>query len=429
VSETPFDAGAARGRATRGEATAADHHALAALAYRNGDLATALEESERSRTLGATGGASHYLRGVVLRELGRLDEAAEVLALAADAAERDGLRAKALSALGAVLCQKGDPRAALEPLSRACWLEPTLREARHNLGVAAVRAREWPVAAGAFARLAQEGSATRAPSHYLRLLVDVGRASALDEAQAQGHRLKNLVGVLGDRTRQLEEDARAVSPDFATRLLGLVRSVDELYAGMKSYLDVLREEPLELDLLEVNGLVGRCLFALSPSLCGLSVERRLAPSLPEVVGDRVALEDVLTNVLRNAVEALAERGRRDASEPRDPDLLVATEARKDGKIAIEVSDRGPGLDPADRDRIFLLGYTTKPRGSGIGLAQARKLVRAHGGEIEVEGRPGEGALFRILLPTSPPPDPALPRLDVRTPLFESMGDLELGAPE
>src|SRR5207244_3184893 len=163
-----------------------------------------------------------------------------------------------------------------------------------------------------------EGSGTRAPSHYLRLLVDVGRASALDEAQAQGHKIKNLVGVLGDRTRKLEESTRTLAAgELAPGLAGPVKSVDDLHSSMKD------------------------------------------------------------------------------------DLAVSTGVGPDGRVVVAVTDRGPGLDPADRERIFLLGYTTKPRGSGIGLAQARKLVRAHGGEIEVASERGEGATFKILLPTSP----------------------------
>jgi signal transduction histidine kinase len=110
-------------------------------------------------------------------------------------------------------------------------------------------------------------------------------------------------------------------------------------------------------------------------------------------------------------------------------IEVGTRLAGAGQVAIDVRDRGPGLDPADREKIFRLGFTTKPRGSGIGLAQVRKLVRAHGGDVTVEGAPGAGACFTIVLPTSPPAEPSLPRLDVRSPLFESLGDLVLGQPE
>ncbi len=412
TSELPFDSQAAEERIAQGTANAADHHAVAVVAYRRGDLATALASVEMARALGAPGAAPLYLKGLALQDLGRLDQAAEVLAEAAEKADRDGLRAKALSALGVVLCKQGDPRSALTPLVRACELRPDLREARHNLGVAAVRAGEWDVAAQAFLALAKGESGGRAQENYIRLLFDVGRASAFDEMRAQGHKLKNLVGLLGDKAQR---------PGPA-----LVKDVDDLYEAMKSYLEAMREEPFVLDLLDLNGLVARCLFALSASLSSFRVEKRLAPDLPEVVADRHGLEEVVTNLVRNAVEALREGPPRTTDEP---DIVIETRILGDRRIALEVRDRGPGLDPADVERIFLLGFTTKPRGSGIGLAQVRKLVRAHGGAVEVEGKKGEGATFRVVLPTSPPAEPSLPRLDVRTPLFESLGDLVLANPE
>jgi signal transduction histidine kinase len=409
VNEPFFDPAAAAQRIKKGEGTASDHHEVAVHAYRRGDLDAALASVDKARELGAPGAAPAYLRGLVLREMGRLADAAAALEEAA-AAAGDDLRAKALSSLGAILCLQGDPRRALEPLARACALRPDLREARHNLGVAAVRAREWAVAAEAFLRLAREDGGRS--EHYLNLLVDVGRASAMDEMRAQGHRLKNLIGLLGDKARQQGG--------------ALAGEVSELYSGMTSYLEAMREERLELDLVDVNALVGRCLFALSPAFVDRKVERHFAADLPEIVADRAALEESLTNIVRNAIEAL-----REAPPPSDgqPDLEVATRARPGGRVVIEVKDRGPGLDPADVERIFLLGFTTKPRGSGIGLAQVRRLVRAHGGDVEVEGARGKGAIFRIVLPVSPPPEPTLPRLDVRHPLFESLGDLVLAQPE
>ncbi len=411
MSELSFDPQPAEERIARGEGSAADHHTMAVHCYRRGDLASALASVEMARALGAGGAAPLYLKGLVLEELGRHEAAEAALLEAAEKADRDSLRAKALSSLGVARCKRGDPRGALEPLARACQLVPELREARHNLGVAAVRAREWDVAAEAFLRLSLEDPGTRAQEHYVRLLFDVGRASALDEMRAQGHRLKNLVGLLGDKA---QKTSPALAPD-----------VSELFDQMRSYLEAMREEPLELDLLDVNAVVARCLFALSPSFGSLRVARELAADLPEIVGDRASLEEAITNVLRNAIEAL-----RGAPPPPSEaaDIVVATRTRPGG-IAIEVRDRGPGLGPEDLERIFLLGFTTKPRGSGIGLTQVRKVVRAHGGEVEVEGQKGAGATFRIVLPASPPPGPSLPRLDVRSPLFENLGDLVPGTPE
>lgn len=413
MTDPAFDPQAAEERIARGEGTATDHHTVAVHFYRKGDLASALASVELARSLGARGAAPLYLKGLVLEELGHLEQAEAALLQAAAEADRDTLRAKALSTLGVVRCRRGDARAALEPLSVACTLRPELREARHNLGVAAVRAREWGVAAEAFLRLALEEPARRAQENTMRLLFDVGRASAFDEMRAQGHRLKNLVGLLGDKA---QKTAPALSAD-----------VTALFEQMTAYLDAMREEPLELDLVDVNALVSRCIFALSSSFGSIRVEKRLADSLPEIVGDRVSLEEAVTNVLRNAIEALRESPPGGAG----PDIEVVTSLRGDDArlVCIEVRDRGPGLDPADIQRIFMLGFTTKPRGNGIGLTQVRKMVRAHGGEVEAEGQKGQGAIFRIVLPTSPPPGPSLPRLDVRSPLFESLGDLVVGAPE
>jgi signal transduction histidine kinase len=414
VTDLAFDPQAAEERIARGQGTATDHHTVAVHFYRRGDLASALASVELARSLGAKGAAPLYLKGLVLEELGHLEQAEAALVQAAAEADRDTLRAKALSTLGVVRCRRGDARAALEPLSVACTLRPELREARHNLGVAAVRAREWGVAAEAFLRLALEEPARRAQENTMRLLFDVGRASAFDEMRAQGHRLKNLVGLLGDKA---QKTAPALTPD-----------VTALFEQMKAYLDAMREEPLELDLLDVNALVSRCVFALSSSFGSIRVEKRLADGLPEIVGDRASLEESVTNVLRNAIEALREAPPATGDEP---DIVVVTTVRGiDARnVCIEVRDRGPGLDPADIQRIFMLGFTTKPRGSGIGLTQVRKMVRAHGGEVEAEGQKGRGAVFRIVLPTSPPPGPSLPRLDVRSPLFESLGDLVAGSPE
>ena len=416
-----LDETALRARVGRGEATWADHHALGVLRYRAGHFDDALEHATRARALGASGGATAYLLGLVHREAGRLDEAARDFEAAAAESGRDALRARALYGLGTVRCLAGAARAALDPLRRAVELRPDLAEAWHNLGVAAVRACEWDEAGRAFKHLASAFPARR--EGYLSLLVDVGRAAGLDEMRSQGHRIKNLVSVLGDEARRFAgELAREGSP-AAARADGVVRGVEGVFVAMQRYLAAMREVPLDLDLVDVNDLVGRCLFAASSALEGLSVERRLATTLPEVVGDRAALEDVVLNVLLNAVEALREE-RRDVPAP---DLLVVTRPDRGG-VVIDVEDRGPGIDPARREAVFLLGYTTKPRGSGIGLAQVRKVVRAHGGDVLASAASHGGARLSIVLPVRPPGETRLSLLALRSPLFESLADLVLSEP-
>jgi signal transduction histidine kinase len=103
--------------------------------------------------------------------------------------------------------------------------------------------------------------------------------------------------------------------------------------------------------------------------------------------DPAQLRQALDNLIRNAVDATPEGGR------------VSLAARRDGAgYAIEVRDTGRGIEPAELPRIFDLYYTTKPDGTGIGLAVTQQIVTAHGGTIEVDSRPGAGTAMTVRLP-------------------------------
>jgi PAS domain S-box-containing protein len=120
----------------------------------------------------------------------------------------------------------------------------------------------------------------------------------------------------------------------------------------------------------------------------------LAEGLPAVAGDRIQLQQVLLNLIVNAVEAMAGVG------DRSRELRIAS--RRDGASAIlvEVGDSGPGLGPEHADRLFEAFYTTKPTGIGIGLSISRSIVEAHGGRLWVEPNVPHGAVFRLSLPVA-----------------------------
>lgn len=105
------------------------------------------------------------------------------------------------------------------------------------------------------------------------------------------------------------------------------------------------------------------------------------------VVDAGQLRQVMDNLLRNAIEAASEGGR----------VTVAAKSGSKGH-AIEVRDTGPGIAPDDLPRIFDLYFTTKPQGTGVGLAVSQQIVSAHGGTIEVNSTPGEGTTMTIRLP-------------------------------
>jgi PAS domain S-box-containing protein len=134
---------------------------------------------------------------------------------------------------------------------------------------------------------------------------------------------------------------------------------------------------------------------------GVLVQTRLAEGLLSVLGDRVQVQQVLLNLVLNAAEAMGsvEEGARE--------LVISTEDHLAGALVV-VRDSGPGIGPAYLDRVFDAFYTTKPSGTGMGLAICRSIIDAHGGQLWAEANDPRGAAFHFTLPdagrelTTPP---------------------------
>jgi PAS domain S-box-containing protein len=128
----------------------------------------------------------------------------------------------------------------------------------------------------------------------------------------------------------------------------------------------------------------------------VNLQMRLADDLPLVPGDRVQLQQVIINLVMNAVEAMDGQG----YSPRE--LTISSGTGSSSDVFVEVQDTGPGLDPADLDRPFQSFYTTKPDGMGLGLAISRSIVEAHGGRLSAAPNQLHGAVFRFTLPVDEP---------------------------
>jgi C4-dicarboxylate-specific signal transduction histidine kinase len=124
----------------------------------------------------------------------------------------------------------------------------------------------------------------------------------------------------------------------------------------------------------------------------VSLQTQLADGLPLIQGDRVQLQQVILNLIINAVEAMS-----GVSEgPRE--LLIGTAKDGSSGVLIAVQDSGPGLNPESFDRLFDAFYTTKTGGMGMGLSICRSIIEAHGGRIRASRNAGAGAIFQITLP-------------------------------
>jgi C4-dicarboxylate-specific signal transduction histidine kinase len=126
----------------------------------------------------------------------------------------------------------------------------------------------------------------------------------------------------------------------------------------------------------------------------VSLRKQLAEGLPSVQGDRVQLQQVLLNLIINAIEAMRDidKGERQ--------LLISTRNEPDG-VSVEVRDSGPGFAPAALDRVFEAFYTTKPGGLGLGLSICRSIIEAHHGRLSASPNLPRGAVFRFIAPAHP----------------------------
>jgi signal transduction histidine kinase len=215
-------------------------------------------------------------------------------------------------------------------------------------------------------------------------------APTLAAAGVNAERLERLVRALGDRSLAEGLGWLATTLD----LVGLADEVrvsagriSELVGAMKEYTYMDRGAPLEVDV--VSGLENT-LTILGHKLKGASVERKYEEGLPKVPGHGGELNQVWTNLIDNAADAVDGRGR------------ITVKAFEDGdSVAVEVADDGPGIPREVQGRVFEPFFTTKEvgAGTGLGLDIVRRVVAGHGGEVSADSKPGE-TRFTVRLPKS-----------------------------
>jgi signal transduction histidine kinase len=137
-------------------------------------------------------------------------------------------------------------------------------------------------------------------------------------------------------------------------------------------------------------------LSLSELQRGLVILRtELSDDLPPVTGDRVQLQQVILNLVRNASDAMSAVGDR----PRE--LLIRTERDDADRVRLSVQDTGVGFEPQAADRLFQAFYTTKDDGMGIGLSVSRSIIESHHGQLWATSNDGPGATFSFSIPYGP----------------------------
>jgi PAS domain S-box-containing protein len=151
-----------------------------------------------------------------------------------------------------------------------------------------------------------------------------------------------------------------------------------------------KKSPPQRELVDVNGIIQEMLTLLKGEADRYSVAVRAEPSaeLPKIKADPVQLQQVFMNLMLNAIEAMRDEG---------GELTVKSQLQ-DGQLRCSVSDTGVGLPAEKMDQIFSAFFTTKPQGSGMGLAISRSIVESHGGQLWASANSGGGATFHFTLP-------------------------------
>jgi signal transduction histidine kinase len=317
----------------------------------------------------------------------------------AEEAYRKGLRlrpghAEAACRLALIILDRGDTEAALSEIERALRID-----AGHGLAwrnAARMLDASSPALAEVVERLldaALPGAGAAAGGVAPRLVtatVEVARSDVMAGVYAHGHRVKNLLGIIGSRTRS----ARKLAPDgeLAERLKDLEREVTSLYEEWAQYLRSMQATGPTIEVVLVAPLVHEVVMA-AQARSQVQIELHVASTLPDLRGDRMLLREALLNLVQNAADA--------ADKTQGKVTVTARQLTTPSAPAVEVvvADTGPGILRGEMGRIFVPGYTTKETGSGVGLTIAERVITAHHGRILVDSEEGRGTVMTVILPT------------------------------
>jgi PAS domain S-box-containing protein len=221
-------------------------------------------------------------------------------------------------------------------------------------------------------RVSMLGEMAASLAHEIKQPIAAAMTSANSCIEWLAHDPPNL-----DRARA----AAAKIDKYGNRAAEIIDHIRSLY----------RKSPPQSELINVNEIVHEIFTLLQGEAIRYSIAMRseLADELPKIKADRVQLQQVFMNLMLNGIEAMRDEG---------GELTVKSQ-RKNGQLLFSVSDTGPGLPTGKVDQIFSAFFTTKPQGSGMGLAISRTIVESHGGRLWAMANDGRGATFHFTLPT------------------------------
>jgi C4-dicarboxylate-specific signal transduction histidine kinase len=257
------------------------------------------------------------------------------------------------------------------------------------------------LALGQYLWVTQRREAERQSRHHQAELAHVARLSTMGEmvsgiAHEINQPLTSMVtyAQTGLHLLELEQPDRRELKHLLEEVAAQGLRAGEIILRLKKFT---RKGELKRTYADINSLVRNVADLLGAEVRErhVSVRLELGTHLPRVRVDTIQLEQVILNLMRNAMESMAE------ADVKAPSLLVTT-SRRDDAIEVAVHDVGPGIDEKTRDRMFDPFFTTKSHGMGLGLAISRSLIEAHGGHMWVDSREDRGTGIYFSLPLARP---------------------------
>ena len=224
----------------------------------------------------------------------------------------------------------------------------------------------------------------------------IRRAAAIEQlARKMAHELRNPLHSVGLNLELLEdelEDLPEKSQKEASEIISLLkRQVKRLSEIMDSYGEIAKMPPLNLVESDMKKMItDLARFFKGEALSkGIAINVECDENVPHLLVDANYIREAILNLIRNAIEAMPEGG----------DFAIRLTA-EDGQVFIQVKDTGIGMEKERQEKIFDLAYTTKKKGSGLGLPLVKQIVQQHGGGVHLESEPSKGSTFTLQLPCS-----------------------------
>jgi signal transduction histidine kinase len=212
------------------------------------------------------------------------------------------------------------------------------------------------------------------------------------------HQIKNPLAIINNAAFSLQRALHDAKTEVAQQI-GIIQEevarADQVITQIMGYAQLSEGHVEKLSVVEeINRAIAQVFPPAVPT--GIRVHRKFGHDFPPLLMQRGHLSEVFVNLLKNAQEALGEKG----------NIFVTADCHRDHSIGISVRDDGPGIAPDKIERIFEAYYTTKERGTGLGLAIVKHNVELYGGNVRVESELGKGAKFTLIFPAKALMNPA-----------------------